>query len=195
MGNFRRFLEGVTSQKENELRAIWADAFKALGIGGLSDEDAGQQSLSRITFSQRGVRTPGASVFKGKQAARKRLENGQIFARLQKMADPELTKAAEEARRWLDQSENGMSANASTTVGNLLEKLFGSYYPKFIDSDVPRMDTAKAQVPPQRPKDSQMDPNPPQPTMNPQQQPQVPVPPQPTNPGQPRPQGNELGLY
>lgn len=152
MGTFRLWLESLQTEKEKQLRAIWADAFKALGVGGLADEDAAQQSLSKITYGQRGTGTQ-VSNFKGKQAVRKRLENSQIFARLEKLGDPELRKAVEETRRWLDHHEPGNEANASTTVSVLLQKLFGQEnFNRFIDSDVPRADTAKAQVQPMPPK-------------------------------------------
>jgi hypothetical protein len=103
----------MQSEKDLQLQKIWKDVFKALGIDGLADEDAGQQSLSKITF---GARSPerirnrdggsGANVFKGKHAASKALENGQIFAALEKIGDPEIArKAVEMTRKWLDTDE------------------------------------------------------------------------------------------
>lgn len=155
MTSFKVWLEDNQSQKVAELQKIWADTFKALGIGGLSDEDAAQQSLSKITFGQRNQGQ--VDTFKGKQAARKRLENGQVFMRLEKLADPELKKSVEDAKRWLDQNAPGHEANASTTVSNLLQKLFGPYFQKFIDSDIPKIPEAKAQMQPQPPKETAPD--------------------------------------
>jgi hypothetical protein len=68
---FKEFAQN--SENQAELQRIWGDTFKSLGVGGLSDEDAAQQSLSKITF---GSRNPDRanSTFKGKQAVRKRLE-------------------------------------------------------------------------------------------------------------------------
>lgn len=151
MSAFKIWLESLETEREKELRSIWADTFKALGVGGLADEDAAQQSLSKINYGQRGSGN-GVNNFKGKQAARKRLENGQIFSRLEKIGDPELKQSVEDARKWLDQNEAGHEANASTTVSVLLQKMFGKLYNRFIDSDVPRMDQAKAKVPPMPPK-------------------------------------------
>ena len=207
-------MEG-NDQNVAELQKIWADTFKALGVGGLSDEDAAQQSLGKITF---GSRNPDRtnSTFKGKQAVSKRLENGQIFQRLQKINDPDIQKGVEETRKWLDTQEPegqaGAGTNASTTVSSLLQKLFGpKYFPQFIDGDFPKADQAKAQVQPQPPKDGtemqapdgSMDPNTPQPQPGPPQggmmgqQPQAPgmmMPPAPTNPMPPKPAGAEMGM-
>lgn len=200
----------MQTERETELQRIWSDTFKALGVAGLSDEDAAQQSLSKITFNQRSPERSD-SVFKGKQAVRKRLENGQIFSRLKHLGDPEVDKNVEEVRKWLDSQEH--DANASTTVSNLLQMMFGpDRFHKFIDSNFPKPDEAKAQVQPQPPKqsmgpegttpDNSMDANTPMPgppmsgMMG--QQPQVPqnmVPPQPSNPMPPRPAGAELGMF
>lgn len=200
----------MQSERDKELQRIWADTFKALGVAGLSDEDAAQQSLSKITFNQRSPESQN-SIFKGKQAVRKRLENGQIFSRLEKIGDPELKKNVEIARKWLDTQE---PSNASTTISSLLQKLFGDeYFQQFIDSDFPKVDQAKAEVQPVPPKDNltqdgpspdnSMDMSMPMPTGLPMdgmmgQQPQVPtamMPPQPTNPMPPKPAGAELGLF
>lgn len=210
---FKTWLE-FHSENAAELQRIWADTFKALGVGGLSDEDAAQQSLSKITF---GSRSPdrASSTFKGKQAVNKRLENGQIFQRLEKINDPEIQKGVEDARNWLDTQSPENSANASTTVSNLLQKLFGQkYFTQFIDGDFPKADQAKAQVQPQPPKqnsemqgktpDGSMDANTPQPQMpgtDPSmmgQQPQANaamMPPAPNNSMPPRPAGAEMGMF
>lgn len=193
--------EALENEKAKQLQAIWADTFKALGVGGLSDEDAAQQSLSKITFNNRNP--DRTSTFKGKQAVRKRLENGQIFSRLEKMADPDIKKGMEDTRRWLDTQDNEHSANASTTVSVLLQKLFGRYYQEFIDSDMPRVDQAKAQVQPQPPKADPAGSSQPLPATT---QPQLPAPgqqqasgqmamPNPTNPMPPKPAGAEMGLF
>lgn len=210
MGRFKFWLENVASQRDKELRQIWGDTFKALGVGGLADEDAAQQSLSKITF---GSRSPEgrSNTFKGKQAVRKRLENGQIFDRLKKSGDPELRKGIEDTRKWLDTQEPGHSANASTTVSVLLQKLFGKHYQSFIDSDMPQPDTAKAQVQPQPPKqdseaggpDLSQGPENPSGPANPAdqqlgQQPQAPggmQQPMPTNPLPPKPAGADMGMF
>lgn len=211
---FRNWLaENLLPNSEKELQRLWSDTFKALGVGGLADEDAAQQSLSKITYNNRNI--DRQSVFKGKQAVRKRLENGQIFNRLQSVGDPELRQTVDATRKWLDTDDGELSSNASTTVGNLLQKLFGDkYYHQFIDSDMPKVDKAKAQVEPQLPRDSMgnetpapnnsMDAQTPQPQGQPPmggmmgQQPQVPqmmAPPQPGAPMPPRPAGAELGLF
>lgn len=213
MGRFRFWLENDDSQKMKELQSIWSDTFKALGVGGLSDEDAAQQSLSKITF---GSRRGGdeSSVFKGKRAVGKRLENGQIFSRLERLNDPELRKAIEDTRRWLDSTDGDKTANASTTISNLLQRMFGQYFQQFIDQDFPKVDQAKAQVQPQPPKpdgmggepsggDNSMQQAPQAPDqgmgpMPPQGQPQAPQgmgQPAPTNPMPPKPAGAEMGLF
>jgi hypothetical protein len=152
MKSFKTWLENQESDHNKELQNIWADTFKALGVGGLSDEDAAQQSLSKITFNQRSSNNPN-SPFKGKQAVRKRLENGQIFARLSKTGNPDVNKNVEDVRKWLDTKDSEHSANASTTISNLLQKLFGQEtFEKFIDSKFPKADQAKAKVEPMPPK-------------------------------------------
>jgi len=146
------FHENLQPDKERQLQQVWADTFKSLGLGGLTDEDAAQQSLSKITFGARSMGRGPDSTFKGKQAVRKRLENGQIFNRLEQLSDPNLRKTIEDTRKWLDTEDGQHSANASTTVSTLLQKLFGPYFQKFIDSDFPKPDQAKAQVQPMPPK-------------------------------------------
>lgn len=207
MKRFKNWLnESMQTERDSELQSIWADTFNALGVAGLSDEDAAQQSLSKITFNQRNSNQN--SPFKGKQAVRKRLENGQIFARLEKSNDPELRKNVENVRKWLD-THSDQESNGSTTVSNLLQMLFGDEtFQKLIDSDFPKLDKAKAQVQPMPPKegmgpsvpapDNSMDmnspqPDPSQPPMDMSgQQPQVPpnmMMPQPAHPRPPRPAG------
>lgn len=205
--------EVANVNRDKQLQDIWSDTFKALGIGGLSDEDAAQQSLSKITYNQRSSENPN-STFKGKQAVRKRLENGQIFDRLEKLNDPEVKKNIEDVRKWLDTKEVGHSANASTNVSNLLEKLFGKEtFQKFIDADFPKKDDAKAEVQPQPPKQDLTGPNAPAPanqgaSLQPPAQPGPPMagmmgdqPPMPTPdqsamaPMPPKPAGAELGLF
>jgi hypothetical protein len=194
---FKEFAQN--SENQAELQRIWGDTFKSLGVGGLSDEDAAQQSLSKITF---GSRNPDRanSTFKGKQAVRKRLENGQIFQRLEKINDPEIQKGVEDARKWLDIQDGPESSNASSTVSNLLQKMFGQKnFQDFIDGDFPRADVAKAQVEPQAPKQadspmgpSQMQPGPPQSGMMGQQPSTSPMP---NNPMPPKPAGAEMGMF
>lgn len=208
---FKVWLENDEKQKQKNLQEIWADTFKALGVGGLSDEDAAQQSLSKITFNQRSPDNKG-NVFKGKQAASKRL--GEIFNRLQQLNDPDIQKNVEETRKWLDTKD---SANASTTVSNLLQKMFGEEnFQKLIDADFPKLDTAKAEVPPQPPKQNTgVPPEAPAPDNSGQNQPgqppmsgmmgeQPPPPAPPTTPNAPpqgmppmppKPAGAEMGLF
>jgi hypothetical protein len=211
MISFKTWLENIDSKNLKELQAIWADAFKALGIGGLSDEDAAQQSLSKITFNQRSGETQN-NVFKGKRAASKRLENGQIFSRLEKLNDSDINKNIEDVRKWLDTTDSEHAANASTTVSTLLQKLFGQdTFQQFIDSDFPKIDSAKAEMPPQPPKqDTGVPPeapapdnagqNPGQPPMNgmmgdqPQANAAQQMPPV-QNPMPPKPAGAEMGMF
>jgi hypothetical protein len=176
---FRVWLENKEQEKQKMLQGIWADTFKALGVGGLSDEDAAQQSLSKITFNQRSPEEQH-NVFKGKQAVSKRLENGQIFSRLKAIQDPDIAKQVEDTRRWLDTKNSESSANASTTISVLLQKLFGQEtFEKFIDADFPKVDNVKAQVPTAAPKqDANVAPEAPAPT-NPN------TPPAPPQPGPP----------
>jgi hypothetical protein len=209
--------EDLQSQKDTELQRIWADTFKALGVGGLSDEDAAQQSLSKITFGQRSPDRAQTSTFKGKQAVSKRLENGQIFSRLEKLNNPDLNKNIEDTRHWLKQHDPKQGENASTTISMLMQRLFGQEnFQKFIDQDFPKVDQAIAKVQPQPPKqgapgnetpapDNSMDQGTPQPQPGqpPQggmmgQQPQAPgnmQPPAPSNGMPPKPAGAEMGLF
>lgn len=213
---FRIWLENKEQDKLKTLQGIWADTFKALGVGGLSDEDAAQQSLSKITFNQRSPEQQG-NVFKGKQAVRKRLENGQIFSRLDSVNDPEIKKQIEDTRRWLDTKNSDNSANASTTISTLLQKLFGQEtFEKFIDADFPKIDTAKAQVQPVAPKQNSntpaespapsnpgqqppMQPGPPMSGMMGEQPPVTPpqpgMEPAPQAPMPPMPAGAQLGMF
>lgn len=157
MSSFRHWLEALESDKDKQIQAIWADTFKALGVGGFSDEDAAHQSLSKITYGQRrGMRSymdseSGTSTFKGKKAAYKRLENGQIFNRLAQLNDPEISKNIEDTKAWLGQ--NNVKNNGDTTISTVLQKLFGpERFEQLIDSDVPHVDSKLTKAPAQPPK-------------------------------------------
>jgi len=197
------WLENTDQNDFKELQAVWEDTFKALGIDGLSDEDAAQHSLSKIIFNQRS--SENNNEFRGKRAARKRLENGQIFEKLNKINNPEIKKNIEDVRKWLDTDDAKHAANASTTVSTLLQKLFGQdNFSKLIDSNFPKIDSSK--VPMMSPKKSleNQTEKPPlnnvnappmtgtmdQPQVNPSQQ----MPPV-QNPMPPKPAGAEMGLF
>lgn len=200
MMRFRQWInENFQSEKNSDIQKIWTDTFNALGIGGLSDEDAAQQSLSKITYNSRNSDND-SSTFKGKQAVRKRLENGQIFSRLEKIGDPEIEKNLENVKRWLDSNDGKNTTNSSTTVSGLLQKLFGQKnYENFIDSKFPKADQAQAKVQPMPPKPDmgQNTPNNPPPDQNmPPKQPDPNMPPPQTDPNMPpKPAGAELGMY
>ncbi len=212
MKSFKMWLENQEADRNKELQNIWSDTFKALGVGGLSDEDAAQQSLSKITFNQRSSESPN-SPFKGKQAVIKRLENGQIFARLTKIGNPEINQNVENVKKWLGSKDAEHSANASTTISNLLQKLFGQEtFERFIDSKFPKVDQAKAKVEPMPPKQDVTGPdspapdnsmtqapeNAPQPVDASMGQPQVNpamMQPNPQNPMPPKPAGAEQGMF
>ena len=194
MSSFRNWLEAHESDKQKQIQAIWADTFKALGVGGLSDEDAAHQSLSKITYGQRRSSDSGQNTFKGKRAAYKRLENGQIFNRLSQLNDPEVAKNIEQAKAWLGQ--NGEKSNGDTTISTVLQKLFGQEnFEQLIDADVPHVD-AKLQKAPAQPPKQDMGMQQPEPEMedpnmaqDPNMAPPPPMPgqqpPQPPMPGQP----------
>jgi hypothetical protein len=208
---FREWLDSHNSEKDKKIQEIWTSAFKALGVDGMSKEDAAQLSLSKINFghSQRG----DGDTFKGKEAARKRLEQGHIFQQLLQTQDPEVAKGVEAARKWLGQKDAEHSANGSTTVSNLLRMMFGEkHFQQFIGQDFPSPDTAKAEVQPQAPKpgsegqspNNSMGPDTPSPNptsppnQTPGQQPQAPggmMPPQPSSPLPPKPAGAEFGMF
>jgi len=192
MGNFRNWFEALESDKDKQIQGVWADTFKALGVGGLSDEDAAHQSLSKITYGARRPSDSGMSTFKGKRATYKRLENGQIFNRLQQIGDPELNKNIEDTKAWLGQ--NDVKDNGDTTISTLLQKLFGPrHFEQLIDADVPHVDAKLTKAPAQPPKqDMGMQQPEPMPQMDqgpemPPQPPQSPAQQQQNSPKQPMP--------
>lgn len=216
---FKIWLEDIQSERMQQLQSIWSDVFRALGVDGEAPEDNALKSLSRITYGHGSNGARDQNEFQGKKAVRKRLENGQIFSRLEKLGDPDIADQVEATKRWLDSNEGSadgktnVNANADTTISKLLQNLFGQkYFQQFIGDDFPKTDQAQAQVPPQPPKpdttpgpENSMDQGTPQPPLpmdpmnNPMgQQPQangVPVPPQPTNPLPPKPAGAQLGMF
>lgn len=153
MGNFRIWLEDHDSVKQQQLRDIWSDTFKALGIGGLADEDAAYQSLGKITYGQR-VPSGANSTFKGKKAAYKRLENGQIFNRLLQLQDPQINQQVQSTKEWLGSNNDDPKTqnNGDTTVATLLQMLYGPMYQQFIDSDAPVGDAKLNKAPAMPPK-------------------------------------------
>lgn len=184
-------MEGLERDVDRQVREIWADTFNALGLGGLADEDAAHQSLSKIQYGSRG--TGGShNTFKGKRAAYKRLENRQIFNRLMNLQIPEAAKAVEDAKKWLGTNETGKNhANADTTVSSLLEKLFSfpmgdtgnSAFHGLIDSDAPQVDAKLQKAPAMPPK---QDMGVPDQTQGPEQPPPA-VPPDPAQQQQAQP--------
>ena len=164
MGKFSIWLEDHESMKNQQIRDIWADTFKALGIGGLSDEDAACQSLGKITYGERrGMRRfmdsgDQTSTFKGKKAAYKRLETGQIFNHLAQLGDPQIEKQVADVKQWLNTNNDDpkVQNNGDTTVATLLQKLFGpDMYQSLIDSNVPS-DAGKLNKAPQMPPQNTM---------------------------------------
>jgi hypothetical protein len=153
MSKFKTWLEGHESEMDRQIRDIWGDTFKALGIGGLADEDAAYQSLSKIVYGQRAP-SGNASTFKGKKAAYKRLENGQIFNRLLQLGDPEVVRQVEDAKQWLGTNDDDPKTqnNGDTTVSTLLQKLFGKTYQRLMDSDGPVSDAKLSKAPAMAPK-------------------------------------------
>lgn len=153
MENFKIWLEDQESQKYQQIKDIWSDTFKSLGINGLSDEDAAYQSLGKINYGQRSP-YGSESTFKGKKAAYKRLENGQIFNRLLQLQDPQFVKQVEDVKKWLGKNDDDPNHqnNGSTTVSTLLQKLFGQMYPKLIDSNSPTVDAKITKAPQIAPK-------------------------------------------
>ena len=140
MGKFKIWLEDLESQKDQKIGDIWGDTFQALGVGGLSDEDAAYQSLGKLNYGQRGSVGNHVSTFKGKKAAYKRLENGQIFNRLDQLQDPQIQKNIEDTKKWLgtNSADPKDQNNGDTTVATLLQKLFGpERYHQMIDGDAP----------------------------------------------------------
>lgn len=189
MSTFRTWLEALETDKQKQLQKIWADTFQALGVGGLSDEDASHQSLSKITYGQRRPSEDGVNTFKGKRATYKRLENGQIFNQLLSLGDPEIAKNVEQAKAWLGQ--NDQKNNADTTVSTVLQKLFGpEHFEQLIDADVPHVEPKLNKAAPQPPKQDmgmdQPEPVPQDPNMDPNmgmdQGPEMPPPPPPQQP-------------
>lgn len=197
MSKFKVWFESHQSEKQQKVAEIWGDVFKSLGIGGLADEDAAYQSLSKITYGQRRPTSAGTSTFKGKKAAYKRLESGQIFNRLLQLEDPVISKQVEDVKHWLGTNDDDPKTqnNGDTTVAMLLQKLFGQDYHQLIDSDAPIADTKLSKAPAQPPKNDMgidgppaVDPNttgqqvpmtPPTPAANQQMQPMAPRPPRP----------------
>lgn len=221
MGRFKIWCEShLDTMKDDQIRQVWQDTFKALGIDGLGNKiDAAHTSLGSISFGHSARADKRGNTFHGKQAVQKRLENGQIFKRLEELNDPKLRQTIQATKRWLDTKDDGHGANGNTTVGTLLKTLFGddTFY-KYIGKDYPKADTAKAQVEPQPPKpdmgmggeqppapDNSMDQNSPQPAPPgapmgnmPGQQPQAAggmMPGQPSNPMPPKPAGAEMGMF
>ena len=153
MEKFKIWLEDQESQKYQQIKDIWSDTFKSLGINGLSDEDAAYQSLGKINYGQRSP-YGSESTFKGKKAAYKRLENGQIFNRLLQFQDPQIVKQVEDVKKWLGTNDDDPSHqnNGDTTVSMLLQKLFGQMYQKLIDSNSPTVDAKITKAPQIAPK-------------------------------------------
>lgn len=152
MSKFKLWLENFETEKYQKLKNIWEDAFKALGINGLGDDNAISQPLGRITYGQRSGMASGN--FKGKKAAYKMLENAQIFTRLLSLQDPEIVKNVEDSKRWLGTNDNDpkYQNNADTTIGSLFQKIFGNYYHKLLNTDSPTADVKLNKAPQIAPK-------------------------------------------
>lgn len=173
MEHFKFWLENDESQRNQQIRNIWTDTFKALGVSGLSDEDAAYQSLGKITYGQRAASSGSTSTFKGKKAAYKMLEGGQIFNRLLQLQDPKIVKQVQDVKQWLGTNDDDPKnqSNGDTTIATLLQKLFGQEnYQHLIDSDGPVVD-AKLNKAPQMPPKNDMGVGGPAPDIQPEIQP------------------------
>lgn len=217
---FKIWIEGQDLVgKDSKMAEIWNMAFDALGIGGMDKLDAEHMSLSKIQYGRGPTAGSEKKLESGKRAVSKRLQP--VFQRLKELGDPELAKNVEMVQKDLDSTEADrpgdkegpfVAHNASTTVGEMLKKLFGDKnYNVFSGQSPAQPDQAKAQVQPQPPKqnptpNTSMDQNTPQPNpggppMGGGQgtQPQAPgnmQPPAPTNPMQPPPPaGAFMGLW
>ena len=150
--DFREWLvihEGRQEERAAQIQKLWKDTFRALGLEGLSDEDAVQQSLSRLRFNSRSGGGEQTN-FSGKQAVLKRLESGGVVAAFDALGDPELKGNSEAVRRWLGVRGD---SSASTTVGVLLRRLFGEdLYGRLLSGDTPVPDaTPETPQPPSVP--------------------------------------------
>lgn len=159
MVKFKTWLENLQSQKAEQIKRIWGDTLKVL-VGSIDVDDAVATPLSRIVH--KGQSGDSMNQFKGKTAAAKKIASADIFNQL-KQIDPELASGVEDAQRWLTQKDGPMGANADTTVGALLQKMFGKYFQGLLDGrvevgeDSARLSKAP-KVPPQE--NSPMDLNP-----------------------------------
>lgn len=185
MGNFRRWLfESQGMERDKKISDLWNKTFDALGVEGLERDDVMPWSLSKITIGQKNPTGPNKSVFRGKQAALKRLTRANIFQELGNL-DPELKQTATDVQGWLGMNDDDKSNNGSTTVGTLLQKLYGPYFNKLVGSSYPNQtDDAKLKKAPPQPPAAQANnvPAPEQP-QNPMGQPPMPGMGQPPMPG------------
>lgn len=151
--------ETVVEDKDKQLYDIFSDTFKALGISGFKKTDMLGEPLGKIV----GDNEDSNGMLKGKKAVSKNLSTGQIFDRLKRLNDPEISQNVEDTRKWLDTMDQKHSANADTTVGGLLSRLFGKKYNDFIGKDAPQKEEPKAKVPNQPPRENLTKPNAPAP--------------------------------
>lgn len=145
MIRFSNWFESENRDSEIELKRIWDDTFKALGVDGNgSDADKIVLSLSNVEFDRRSSGSP----YKGRIAVMKRLDDGQIFDRLNKLNDPKVSQQVANTQQWINSDS---SSNGSTTIGTLMQKLFGDNFDRLIDSKLPSMEKTLEKPDPQNP--------------------------------------------
>lgn len=189
--NFRVWLEGLESERAKKIQDLWAKTFDALGVEGLDREDILPWSLSKITFGQDNPSVAGKkNTFKGKQAVLKRLTRANVLSEL-KQLDPELAKHVAATEQWLGFEENEKT-NANTTVGTLLQKMFGGYFGNLLNSKQPDAGNQEKlkKAPPRPPQPSPT--NTPAPQPMPPSQPMMPQ--QPMSQPMSQPMPNPMGM-
>lgn len=178
MGSFKFWLEAnLRREQQQQVQTLYDLVVKTL-LGSASGQT--QLSLGDIKDDAGANQPPNP---KGSSAALKKLDQAQVFQKLQALNIPDLSTRAHDTQIWLQQISKNMSPTA--TVGGLLNRLFG---PDATETYGKHKWTAKPEAPTQPPQNPVPNQNQqmPQPQETPPEMPQQ-MPPQPNPNNQPQP--------
>lgn len=110
----------LRKEQQERVEKLYQDVFKALQLAG--DTTQTQKSLSDIQDNNVG---PDSPPRKGPMVVLKKLEQAQIFNRIEQLQIPSLTQRAHDVQNYLQKIANDQQIGPADTLGQLLNKLFG----------------------------------------------------------------------
>ncbi len=147
MKTFKIWLEHAFTRDQNtKIQQIYDIAIKLL-LGSARD----QTHLSLSDIEDDSAESGKPPTQKGAMVALKKLNSAQVFQKIEKIGDVDLTQRSQEVQKWLTKVAQDQNVGPKDTVGELMNRLFGS---DAIETYGKHTWQSKAQVEPQSPKNN-----------------------------------------